>query len=172
MTLALAAADLRMFKALLQRGVATQVRLPRSVLGFLTQDLRLTPEYVRQRITTVFLDGDVVDVLEDAALREGSRLALSAAMPGLVGATLRRSGPYAAMRAEITRPAEHEVHESSAVTTLLEVKLFNLLIDEIGPVLLERGVLLEREAAAALGLPVHAPATCAHDLVEVRVRFG
>ena len=146
--------------------------LPRSVLGFLVQDLGLTPEYVQQRITTVFLDGQVVDVLEDATLRKGSRLALSAAMPGLVGATLRRSGPYAAMRAEITRSAEHELHVCSAVTTVVEVKLFNLLIDEIGPVLLERGVLLEREAVAALGVAVHAPPAGPHDLVEVRVRFG
>ena len=146
--------------------------LPRSVLEFLVEDLGLTPEYVRQRITTVFLDGQVVDVLEDAALREGSRLALSAAMPGLVGATLRRSGPYAAMRAEITRPAEHEVHVCSAATTVVEVKLFNLLIDEIGPVLLERGVLLEREAVVALGVAVDAPPTGPHELVEVRVRFG
>jgi hypothetical protein len=148
------------------------VGLPRSVLEFLVQDLGLTPEYVRQRITTVFLDGQVVDVLEDAALREGSRLALSAAMPGLVGATLRRSGPYAAMRAEITRPAEHEVHVGSAATTVVEVKLFNLLIDEIGPVLLERGVLLEREAVVALGGALDAPPTGPHDLVEVRVRSG
>ena len=148
-----------------------RVGVPRSVLGFLVHDVGLTPEYVRQRITTVFLDGQVVDVLEDAMLREGSRLALSAAMPGLVGATLRRSGPYAAMRAEITRAAEHEVHVRSAATTVIQVKLFNLLIDEIGPLLLERGVLLGREAVIALGFAVHAAPTGPDDLVEVRVRF-
>ncbi len=141
----------------------------RSVLAFLVQDLGLTPEYVRQRITTVFLDGQVVDVLEDAMLRDGSRLALSAAMPGLVGATLRRSGPYAAMRAEITRASEHEVHARSAGTGVIHVKLFNLLLDELGPLLLERGVLLEREALAALGLAVQAPP--GPDLLEVRVRL-
>lgn len=145
--------------------------VPRSVLGFLVDDVGLTPEYVQQRITTVFLDGKVVDVLEDAMLREGSRLALSAAMPGLVGATLRRSGPYAAMRAEITRAAEHEVHVCPAATTVVEVKLFNLLIDEIGPLLLERGVLLEREAVVALGLAVHDAPGGPDDRVEVRVRL-
>jgi hypothetical protein len=98
----LSRAELRRFTALLQGGVAVRV-VARSVLGFLVEEVGLTPEYVRERITTVFLDGQVVDVLEGAMLRQGSRLALSAAMPGLVGATLRRSGPYAAMRAEITR---------------------------------------------------------------------
>lgn len=168
--LTLARAELRTFKALLQRGVALRV-VPRSVLGFLVEDVGLTPEYVQRRITTVFLDGQVVDVLEDAMLRDGSRLALSAAMPGLVGATLRRNGPYAAMRAEITRAAEHEVHVRPAATTVVEVKLFNLLIDEIGPLLLERGVLLEREAVIALGLAVHDPPAGPDDRLEVRVRL-
>lgn len=148
-----------------------RVTVPRSVLGFLIEDVRLTPEYVQQRITTVFLDDHVVDVLENAMLRKGSRLALSAAMPGLVGATLRRSGPYAAMRAEITRTAEHELDARSRATTIVHVKLFNLLIDEIGPAILERGVLLEREAAVALGLAVDAAPTLPDDLVELRVRF-
>lgn len=170
MTLTPGSAELRTFKALLQRGVALRV-VPRSVLGFLVQDVGLTPEYVRQRITTVFLDGQVVDALEDAMLREGSLLALSAAMPGLVGATLRRSGPYAAMRAEITRATEHEVHDRSPGTAVIHVKLFNLLIDEIGPLLLERGVLLERAAVAALGLSVNGAPTGPDDLVEVRVRL-
>ncbi len=168
MTLTLGCAEVRTFKALLQRGVALRV-VPRSVLGFLVRDVGLTPEYVQQRITTVFLDGQVVDVLEDAMLREGSRLALSAAMPGLVGATLRRSGPYAAMRAEITRATEHEVHARSAGTAVVHVKLFNLLLDEIGPLLLDRGVLLEREAIIALGLGAEDVPTGPEGLVEVRV---
>lgn len=168
--LTLAGAELRTFKALLQRGVALRV-VPRSVLGFLVEDVGLTPAYVRERITTVFLDGQVVDVLEDAILRDGSRLALSAAMPGLVGATLRRSGPYAAMRAEITRATEHEVHARSAGTAVIHVKLFNLLLDELGPLLLDRGVLLEREAVVALGLAVQGAPAGPDGLLEMRVRL-
>lgn len=143
----------------------------RSVLGFLVEELALTPEYVRERITTVFLDGQVVDVLEDAMLRQGSRLALSAAMPGLVGATLRRSGPYAAMRAEITRTREHELEARTGAPAVIHLKLFNMLIDDIGPVLLERGVLLERDAVGALGLPVDAEPSSPEGLIELRVRF-
>ena len=144
---------------------------PRSVLAFLIEDLGLTPEYVRQRITTVFLDGQVVDTLEDALLRQGSRLALSAAMPGLLGATLRRSGPYAAMRAEITRAADHELQPSTGGTLIIQVKLFNLLVDELGPRLLARGVLFEREEVEALGYAVDAGPAALGALVELRVRF-
>ena len=165
-------AELARFKALLQSGVPVRAGARRSVLSFLVDDLGLAPEYVRQRITTVFLDDQVVDVLEDAALKEGSRLALSAAMPGLVGATLRRSGPYAAMRAEITRSAEHDVGaRTPAATTLIRVKLFNLLLDEMGPALLERGVLLEPEAIEALGYDAGAAQRDPGDLVELRVCF-
>ena len=64
-------------------------------------------------------------------------LALSAAMPGLVGATLRRGGTYAAMRAAITRAAERGA-AAAREEPLVRVKLFNLLIDELGPLLLAR----------------------------------
>lgn len=171
MVLTVDRAELARFKALLQRGVAVRVGARRSVLAFLVDDVGLTPEYVRQRITTVFLDGQVVDVLEDAALREGSRLALSAAMPGLVGATLRRSGPYAVMRAEITRTAERDAAPCTAAATVIQVKLFNLLMEEIGPALLERGVLLEPEALEALGYGAEAAPSGPGELVDVRVRF-
>lgn len=163
--------ELARFTGLLQRGVALRLARPCSVLAFLVEHLGLTPEYVAQRITTVFLDGQVVDVLERARLREGSRLALSAAMPGLVGATLRRSGAYAAMRAEITRAAEDDVDAPKDATLVVHVKLFNLLIQEMGPALLERGVLLEREALDTLGMAVDAAHEAADGLVELRVRF-
>lgn len=169
--LTLQRAELGRFLAHLQRGVAVRLGAPRSVLAFLIEELGLTPEYVRQRITTVFLDGQVVDVLEDALLRQGSRLALSAAMPGLLGATLRRSGPYAAMRAEITRAADHELRTSTGGPLIIQVKLFNLLVDELGPRLLARGVLFEREEVEALGYAVDAGPAAPGALVELRVRF-
>ncbi len=146
---------------------------PCSVLELLVEHLRLTPEYVAGRITTVFLDGQVVDVLECAILRDGSRLALSAAMPGLVGATLRRSGAYAAMRAEITRTPEQGRDPGNGGSVLVHVPLFNLLIQELGPALLGRGVVLERASLDALGIALDSTAGARDDgeAAEVRVRF-
>jgi len=57
---------------------------------------------VKEKISTIFLDGKAVDSPETALLREGSTLALSSAMPGLAGAILRRDGPYASLRSSIT----------------------------------------------------------------------
>ena len=48
------------------------------------------------------LDGKPVDDIGAALVQDGSTLALSAAMPGLVGATLRRGGAYSSFRSAIT----------------------------------------------------------------------
>jgi hypothetical protein len=62
-------------------------------------------------------------------------------MPGLVGATMRRGGFYAALRQGIS-------HLENNVTTVGEcgtvrLKLFNLLLAELGPLVLARGLILE-----------------------------
>lgn len=165
----LPATELSRFTAALQQGVRLRVRAGATLQGFLEDELGLDPRYVAERITTVFLDGQVVDRLEDVALRDGSRLALSAAMPGLVGATLRRGGYYAAMRGAIThRAAATAAGEAPA---LVRVKLFNLLIAELGPVLLGHGVVVSRGEAEALLRGASAGALPQGDAVELRVRL-
>lgn len=131
------------FNGLLQSGVTVPVRAGSSVLSFLTDQLGVDPSEVEARITTVFLDGKVVDALDAAVLQDRSRLALSAALPGLVGATMRRSGTYSVMRSEITwAAATGDPRELGAVGTI-QLKLFNLLIDALGPAVLRHGVVLD-----------------------------
>ena len=55
-----------------------------------------------EKIQSIMLDGKPVDDIGSAMIHDGSVLALSAAMPGLVGATLRRGGAYASFRSAIT----------------------------------------------------------------------
>jgi hypothetical protein len=141
-------------RGLLQAGVAVPVRAPCQVSAFLVEQLGIEPDYVERRITTVFLDGQVVDSLGEATLRNGGRLALSAAMPGLVGATLRKGGYYAAMRSEITLGAEAGAEAgrplSEAVPGVVNLKLFNLLIDELVGAVLRQGILLGWAEAVSL----------------------
>jgi hypothetical protein len=181
-------AELSRFSALLQRGAALRVAADSSVERFLLVELGLSPDYVRDRITTVFLDGQVVDRLDEAELRNGSLLALSAAMPGLVGATLRRAGYYAAMRSAITLQAPHpgplpaggeREDGASAIPSpfqgegraheLVRVKLFNLLIAELGPVLLAHGVIVDRAEAAELLAGSPAASLPPDPVLELRV---
>ncbi|HXE98541.1 MAG TPA: hypothetical protein VN642_19215, partial [Dongiaceae bacterium] len=67
---------------------------------------------------------------------------LSAAMPGLVGATMRRGGFYAALRRGISHAAESKTAAGECGTVRL--KLFNLLLTELGPLVLARGIILEQ----------------------------
>ncbi len=171
----LAHAHAHRFSGLLQQGVTVAAPTGCSLWSFLTGELGIAPLYVKERITTIFLDGEVVDSLEGAVLRDGSLLALSAALPGLAGATLRRGGFYSSMRSAITRSADcTPLPAAAGAAGTVRVKLFNLLIPELGPALLAHGIVLEQREAAevlaggcdALGdLPASGP-------VLLRVRFA
>lgn len=131
------------FLQLLQKGVQVTGRVGSSVRSFLCDDLGLSPEYVDKRIQTLFLNGKAVDNPDTAHLKEDSTLALSAAMPGLLGATLRKGSYYARMRTEISHQEQSQgitVHEGFVL-----LKLFNLLPAEIGPAVLARGIWLKGE---------------------------
>ena len=169
LTLSLRYSDLYVFSALLQRGIGMRVRAGSSVQSFLCDELGISLETIRTRITTVFIDGKVVDKLESAIIQSGSMVALSAALPGLAGAALRRDGVYSVMRTAITRPADL-VAESAEGFVFFRIKLFNLLMDELGPLLFGHGVVLEPHEARQIGEALGAEfAKNLHGATEVRV---
>ena len=114
-----------------------------SIKAFLCQQLGLSPEYVDKTIQTIFLDGRPVDDIDSAMVEDGSTLALSAAMPGLAGATLRKGGYYAPMRSQISY---REVTTSRPLQEgMILVKLFNLVLRDVGPTLLKQGIWIKGE---------------------------
>ena len=125
------------FFLLLQRGVRLRRRVGCSVAVFLKDELGAGPGTI-EKVQSIMLDGKAVDDIGSAVIHEGSTLALSAALPGLVGATLRRGSKYASFRNGIT------YHETGAACLpaegLVSIKLFNLLMADMGPGLLRRGV--------------------------------
>jgi len=141
-------AQLELFFPLLQRGVVVQAAVGCPLKELLCTQFGIPEEYVAGRITTIFLDNRPVDDLERSLIREGSRVTLSAAMPGLVGATMRRSGFYATLRQGITH-AEKEGDLKAGQGTV-RLKLFNLLLPELAPLVLARGILLQRDELDAL----------------------
>lgn len=131
------------FYSHLQCGVQLKTRIGISVHALLTREFGLDSGQI-QKIETIFLDGKTVDDLEASLVNDGSILALSSAMPGLVGATLRRGSFYAAMRSQITATGvEDSIMPREGVVT---VKLFNLVIQELGPIFLKRGIWLTESA--------------------------
>jgi hypothetical protein len=125
------------FYDLFQVGVLVNARIGTSIQSFLCDALGLDPRYVEERIQTVFLNGKAVDDPSSAIVPDHAVIALSAAMPGLLGATLRKGSFYAAMRSEISLAGQAAVsaHEGKVL-----LKLFNLLPGEIGAFLLSKGV--------------------------------
>jgi len=131
------------FFPLLQKGFMAKARVGVSVRTFLGHHIGLSPEYLRDRVKTIFLDGKSVDDLDKTLILDGSRIALSAALPGLAGAILRRGSSFAGLRSRVAegkkdlpgKPEEGFVY----------LKLFNLLLPELGPLFLRKGILISCE---------------------------
>ena len=127
------------FFLLLQQGVRIRRRVGCSVAAFLREELGAGPATI-EKIQSIMLDGKPVDDIGSTLVHESSALALSAAMPGLVGATLRRGGAYSSLRSAITY---HETGKACMPGEgWVSIKLFNLLMAELGPGLLRKGVLI------------------------------
>ncbi|HUH66446.1 MAG TPA: hypothetical protein VLZ07_08435 [Syntrophales bacterium] len=143
------------FLSLLQEGFRIQGNVGSSVRSFLCEQLGISPEYVEKRIQTIFLNGSAVDDVEKAVVSDGATLSLSAALPGLAGAVLRKGGYYAAMREEIS--CKGEASSASVKSGKVLMKLFNMPLQELGPVFLERGVWVRGERLGDI-LRAHADA--------------
>jgi len=136
------------FYNIFQGGFLFPCQVETSIEDLLSRQLGLKPEFVQEKINTVFLDGSCVDDISSATLKDGSVVAFSSALPGLAGATLRRGGHYACMRDSITHVNKNrpDVRREGHIT----IKLFNLLMAELGRVFLEKGIVLNRHDAMEL----------------------
>jgi len=141
--------DMSSFVPLLQKGFQVRVQVGRSLKHLLCEQCGINPEYLTDRIQTIFLDGKVVDNVETTTIKDGAIIALSAAMPGLAGATLRTGGLLAAFRDGLTHEEDAETVESHELG-MVTMKLFNLLVRELGPVFLEKGIWVTKQDAESL----------------------
>lgn len=134
-----------LFFPLLQQGFTQDVQTGISIRELLSGRFGIPAEYIETRIQTIFIDGKPIDDMDKTFVRNGSTLALSSAMPGVLGATLRRGGYYARMRSQITHTETAAAPE--AADGRITVKLFNLTIRELGPHFLARGIGIEAAEA-------------------------
>lgn len=132
---------IQQFSPILQQGVLVHAQLGTSIRNILCDQLGFSSDYLSTRINTIFLDGRPVDNVDTAVVNEGSVLALSGSMPGFVGAAFRKGGFYATMRGEITHQNNTETVQERR--GLFVLKLYNLLITEMGPVVLACGVVVK-----------------------------
>lgn len=120
-------------------GFRIRVRLGCTVRELLSGPLGIAPGYLEERIQTILLNGQVVDDPAAATVPAGATLALSAAMPGIAGAMLRKASRLAVMRSPVSYQARGLPSEPAAEGEVV-IKLFNVLQRELGPALLCRGI--------------------------------
>jgi hypothetical protein len=137
---------LQTFFPLLQHGVLVRGDLGVSVRKIVCDQLGVSSQYLDDRINSVFLDGQPVDDVDSAIVTEGSTLGLSAALPGFVGAAFRKGGFYSRMRAEITHSRGEE--KTGAAQGFFVLKLYNLVLQELGPFFLQAGFWIAAEVLA------------------------
>jgi hypothetical protein len=137
-----APSKLRTFHFLLQQGLQIETPLGDSLQDFLVRQLGLNPEVIDEKIQTIFLNGKAVDDPGQAFLTDGAFLALSGALPGLVGATMRRGGFYSSLRDSITFQGGAGFQGTQKGRIVL--KLFNLLLEDLGPRILENGFMIAK----------------------------
>jgi len=132
-----------LFFQLLGHGFCVGVQTGCSVKELLCNQLGIHEDYLAQRIKTIFLNAKVVDDVNSAIVDEDATMALSGAMPGLVGAILRSGGFYAPMRSQISH--EENRPASQLKKGNITLKLWNLVVKELGPTFLQRGIWLKGE---------------------------
>lgn len=132
---------LPLFFRILQKGFFMKAEVGCNVNELFCGQFGISPEYFEERVQTIFLNGKPVDEPRSAIVKDRSHIAISGAMPGLVGAVLRKGGFYSSLRSGISYREKDKSGPSNDGVVFL--KIFNLLLKDLGPAFLEKGIWLE-----------------------------
>ncbi|MDD3310633.1 hypothetical protein [Pseudodesulfovibrio sp.] len=136
------------FNTLLQRGFYLAGRSGMTVRTFLREVLGYDDARIEGEVRTVFLNSSPMDGLDTTRLRDGDRLALGSAMPGLVGICMGRDNPYKSFRSSIGLAREDEDGAGESIRVF--VKIFSVLAVDTGEGVLARGIEVDRAPLLAL----------------------
>jgi len=112
-----------------------------SIFDLLCRQIRINESYLNDRVQTIFLDNRAVDDVRKEIVTEGSVIALSAAMPGLVGAVMRKGSILSGLRSRSDVQSEVSAVKKNH-RGLVTLKLFNLVASELGKDFLEKEILV------------------------------
>ncbi len=114
-----------------------------TLTSFLITSCNIPDPYIREKVKTIFHNGNPVDDPHCTRLKDGSVVAVSGAMPGLVGAMMRMGSPYAAMRESITDRSENITETGHSI--YVRLKLFNVILNDLWSGFLNNGLIFEKE---------------------------
>ena len=124
----------------LQKGFFLEGVSGMSVRNFLNDVLEFDDDFVEGSVRTIFLNNSPVDGIDETYLKDGDRLALGSAMPGLVGIVMGRDNPFKSFRSDIS--AQDGGQETERKPIQVSVKLFSSLAVETRDAVLGRGVVM------------------------------
>ncbi|WP_319585066.1 hypothetical protein [uncultured Pseudodesulfovibrio sp.] len=130
---------------ILQKGFALDGVSGTSVRQFLHEALGFDDEFIESTVRTIFLNNSPVDDLDETYIKDGDRMALGSAMPGLVGIVMGRDNFYKSFRSGI---AVKDHSRRDAAPARLSMKVFSTLAVESGRGLLGRGILVDADLLA------------------------
>nr|WP_287410419.1 hypothetical protein [Pseudodesulfovibrio sp.] len=126
---------------LLQKGFFLQGTSGMSVRNLLHEVLGYEDNFIEQTVRTIFRNNRPVDDIDNVFIKDGDRLALGGAMPGIVGIVMGRDNPYKSFRSDISVQKEVRARNTKPIT--ISMKIFSTLAVETGIDVLGRGILVE-----------------------------
>ncbi|MBC2716880.1 MAG: hypothetical protein HF978_16370 [Desulfobacteraceae bacterium] len=126
------------FGGLFAYGFKLEVEIGCSLFDLLCRQIGISETYLNDRVQTIFLNGKVIDDISSEILNDNSVIALSAAMPGLVGAVFRKGGILSSMRSSYASQATDVTMTNHRGPVIL--KLFNLIASDLGSDFLKKGI--------------------------------
>lgn len=133
---------------ILQKGFCVKALTGVSIRRLLEDQFKLSSDFVDVKISTVFLNGKAVDNIDSAIVTDNCELALSGAMPGFVGAAMRRGGYYSSMRAAVSHI--EQISKPPIQEGIVRIKLYNTLIPPLGLEFAQRGIIVSKTDASGL----------------------
>ena len=130
--------DLSVFWGVFAYGFKLTIHPGITMHDLLCRQIGITETYLIERIQTVFLNGKAIDDIFDKTVKDKDVIALSAAMPGLVGAVLRKGGILSPLRSDYA--SEQNTGTLSNRPGQIRLKLFNLIASELGSDFLKQGI--------------------------------
>lgn len=136
------------FNTLLQRGFYLTGPDGLSVREFLRRVVGYDDECIDGQVRTIFLNSSPMDGIDETHVKDGDRLSLGSAMPGLVGICMGRDNPYKSFRSDLSCDKDEEVGKGGTVRVM--VKVFSVLAVDTGADILAAGIEMDGKVLADL----------------------
>ncbi|QGY40973.1 hypothetical protein GM415_12830 [Pseudodesulfovibrio cashew] len=124
---------------ILQKGFFVHGQEGMTVREFLFSRFGYDSDFIDNSVRTIFLNRSPVDGIDKVYVKDGDRLALGGAMPGLVGIVMGRDNPFKSFRKDIASK-DGTADEAKGVSIRVFAKVFSTLAVESGEEILSRGI--------------------------------